>query len=661
MMADQIKNQNAGEVSSPATEAKSPARKEPVFAEPKEVSLDGEGKPEKNLPVFKDKEENKPEKNFPTFKEKERKLPVFTNEVKQYEEDEDMADDDFTSDSVAMPFSVGAPVAAAATVAVDASDIAEDVKKDKKQKKKNKEKNKKEKAAPSTVVEQDKAQLASMDQADELSLMGGTMPSVVPFGSEGYLDLNPNSTSYVPSYEQENALMAKHYKNSEQIVKELEPLPEKSPSDDKNGKKDKKAKKETVKESKPEEKASAKKEHAVDPGIEEASAMLADNAAYNNQPKPKKADKADSKDSKTQTTSEPETESESPAESKSEPETKSKAKSGKPVDPGIEEAAALMAAYAEEKARLKALKLAKKNKTDEPATVVEVADNSADNKEVKEEKAENVQSAAPLTAAETPKKVVLFIPEDNGNADAGKVGIVAPADVDVEAYTTDGEKAEALPLTKKEISTEAYDKKREKSEKNADIEALAVVFGEQNVKKSAKHESKAEKNENSYADAEAYVVETKPEQAKKEPKFVAPVVVSTDKYDSKNQKKLDKKAAHENKKAEREALAVVYGEEKAKEVAKTDTKATKETANEEALAVVYGDIEPFEAPVKAEPAKATKEPKATPVFSHEGYTLSEQKKIEKKEAKAEKKAEQAALLAVAAAEKQKAKEDKAAA
>ena len=152
MMADQIKNQNAGEVSSPtpAEKTSAPARKEPTFAEPpkrKEPNFNaggedfsGEAMPEKNLPTFKT-EQDKPERKEPVFKPKERKLPTFADEVKHHEDDESL-EDDFTSDSVSMPFSVEGAEAVAPIVTINAEAEANEGKKRKRNRKAKKEKDK---------------------------------------------------------------------------------------------------------------------------------------------------------------------------------------------------------------------------------------------------------------------------------------------------------------------------------------------------------------------------------------------------------------------------------------------------------------------------------------------------------------------------------------
>ena len=654
-MADQIRNENVGEVSSPTPEEKVTApRKAPTFAEPpkrKEPTFgSGEGKsdgnaPDKNLPKFEDEVDdsqggkpekklpelrapgsNKPERKEPVFKPKERKLPTFANEVKQHKDDEAEDDIDFTSDSITMPFSMPASAVAPTMVGADVSEV--DGEEEKKGKKKKKAKKDKKSAAPIEVIDADKADAQNMDQLDELSRMGGTMPSVVPFGGEGFVDLNPNSTSYVPSYEQENAIMAKHQQRN---FGETEPMPEYSP---------------------------------VDPGIAEANALLNDNKANKkNKKAPAKSESGGkeetpaSSDSKSTESDKPEeTADKAPAEAK-EASGGSAPKSGKPLDPGIEEAKALLEADAAERQRVKDLKKAKREKSNAPAAVVETAETEAPEAEnAQPTVAQNAASAAPLTNAEAPKKVVLLLPEDEGASDAPAVGIVAPADVEIEAYKVDDTQATPLPLNKKEIPTSAYEGKKDQASKNAELEALAVVYGSERAKQAASDAPKAKKGgENTYPDTEAYVVPVKA-SAKKEAAPKAPTPISTDAYDAKKQKALDKKADKDANRTKREALAVVYGEEKARELAPVKE---EKPAKEAAKAVVYGDAEPYVAPVKEAPVSVDKSPKAKKEVSTAGYSASEQKKIEKQESKAEKKAEKEALLAVASAEKQKAKEDKA--
>ena len=268
-MADQIKNENLGEVSSPTPEKTAPTRKEPVFAEPpkrRDPSFgpeDGEDMggnlPEKNLPSFKGENggagDDKPARKEPVFKSKERKLPLFSSEVKQHPDDEESEEVDFTSDSLSMPI-----MAAGATTGIDASEIVES-------KRKKRRKARKEKADSIAELEAkaDNLKFNSMDQFDELSLMGGTMPSVVPFGGEGYLDLgNSAGMPYVPEYEEENAIMAK--KQSKDKVAEPEPMPENSPFEASA----------PAEKSEDSGKAPEKKEKTTDPGVEEAKSLIED-------------------------------------------------------------------------------------------------------------------------------------------------------------------------------------------------------------------------------------------------------------------------------------------------------------------------------------------------------------------------------------------------
>ena len=690
MMADQIKNENVGEVSSPTPEEKvevntpaapeeqaentapatpeekaeetpaeteekaeetpaedtpkaepekseaAPKRKAPSFAEPnskkasdKGDSKDEASKPERKLPTFKNEKDGenggKPARKEPIIKPKERKFPVFANEVKQHQDDED-DDIDFTSDSITMPFAVPAT---AATVAVDASGVSASGG----EKKKKNKKNKKGSAMPLTVVESDKEQAGNMDQLDELAQMG---EAGIPFGA-GY---DAATRPYVPTYDKENAIIGA--KQELANFAEPEPMPEYNPSDKGSS-------------------TSVKKDPWVDPGIAEANALLSDNRAERQRRKAAKNQPAN-------TSSEPVNVAEAPVGDNAADNTPVPV-STKPVDPGIEEAAALLEAAAAEKQRLKALKAAKRNKNSEaPAVVVETAEANAPKAEnaapaetaapaavpaQAEDKAPakaapaaapaeaaNAQSSAPLTNAEAPKKVMLLLPENQSG-----MGVVAPKDVDVEAYSVDENKATPIPLAKVDVS-DSYDKKKNKKAKNAELEALAVVYGAERAKQIASADKKSEKKA-AHPDVEPYVAPVKASGAKES----APKAVSTSAYDA-------KKYAKDAKRAQREALAVVYGDEKARELASKDNKDGK-SAKASAAAVVYGDAEPYNAPAKAAPAQA--EPKAKKEFSPEAYANKQEKKLDKQEAKAEKKAEKEALLAVAAAEKQKEKEDKAAA
>ena len=122
-----------------------------------------------------------PGKKYPVFKE--RKLPVFSDEVKRHEDFEDEDEDDFTSDSVAMP-----------VTHVDGSDVLNKPKVD--------DKNPKE-----FFAEDPNGELTnSMSELDELAYYGGTMPSVVPH-SNAYPDYNSMTTSPYSAYDAENRLM----------------------------------------------------------------------------------------------------------------------------------------------------------------------------------------------------------------------------------------------------------------------------------------------------------------------------------------------------------------------------------------------------------------------------------------------------------------------
>jgi len=704
MMADQIKNENVGEVSSPTPEEKvevttpaapeeqaentapatpeekaedtpaqpeeqaeeapvgeAPAaepekkaaapKKAPSFAEPAKKappkfasdradSVQAENKPEKKLPTFKTEGEGenggKPQRKEPVIKPKERKFPVFANEVKQHQEDDEGDDIDFTSDSITMPFSIPATVS---TVGVDASEVAD-------AKGKKNKKNRKNKAAPINVAELENSQAGNMDQLDELSQINGA-------GGISGAGFDAATRPYVPTYDKENALLGA--KQELANFAEPEPMPEYNPQD---------------KSSDASKSAPAKKDPWVDPGIAEANSLLADNKAERQRRKTNKNQPASapSEPVNVADASSGEKASNEPAENTSAPANV------KPLDPGIEEAAALLETAAAEKMRLKALKAAKrdnKNGDETPAVVVETAEANASGTEnatptenaapaVTPAKAENkateeaapaaapaqdanTQSSAPLTNAEAPKKVMLLLPEEQSG-----MGVVASEGVEVEAYSVNEEnQATPIPMKKVDASTGSYDKKKNKKDQNAELEALAVVYGTERAKQLSSGKKKTEKHA-AHPDAEPYIAPVKASPVKES----APKAVSTAAYDA-------KKGAKDDKLAKREALAVVYGEEKARELAAKDPKADKsvETA---AAAVVYGDAEPYNAPVKAAPAAHTT-PKAAKEIPTGYYSNAEQKKIDKQEAKAEKKAEKQALLAVAAADKQKAKEDKAAA
>ncbi len=688
-MADQIRNENVGEVSSPTPEEKvevttpaapeeqaentapaqteeapaeetpaeapasnesAPARKAPAFAEPerkapptfaseRDNSGEAQNKPERKLPTFKNEADGenggKPQRKEPVIKPKERKLPVFANEVKQHQEDDEGEDVDFTSDSITMPFSVPATAAA---IGVDASDVAETGGKKKKNRKNRKNKAGNDAVAPTTVVEAEKAQASNMDQMDELSQMG---VAGVPFGA-GY---DAATRPYVPTYDKENALLGA--KQELANFAEPEPMPEYTPFDKNSG---------TSEAASTAKSAPAKKDPWIDPGIAEANALLSDDKAERKRRKSVKNQPAS-------TASEPAPVAEAPAGDNSEnkptesgsasaPTSVPASVNEKPIDPGIEEAAALLEAAAAEKLRLKALKAAKRNNNSEaPAVVVETAEANAPKTEnaapaaaspvAAPAQAENTQSQAPLTNAEAPKKVMLLLPEDKSG-----MGVVASEGVEVEAYSVDENQATPIPMKQVDVPTDAYNKKKNKKDQNAELEALAVVYGAERARQLASGGKKAEKKA-AHPDAEPYVAPVKASPAKES----APKTVSTAAYDA-------KKDAKDSQRAQREALAVVYGEEKARELDAKNAKGDK-SAKAAAAAVVYGDAEPYNAPAKAAPAKA--EPKAKNEFSPEAYANKQDKKLDKQEAKAEKKAEKEALLAVAAADKQKAKEDKAAA
>ncbi|MBQ7344209.1 MAG: hypothetical protein IJW53_05555 [Clostridia bacterium] len=627
----------------PASNESAPARKAPAFAEPerkapptfaseRDNSGEAQNKPERKLPTFKNEADGenggKPQRKEPVIKPKERKLPVFANEVKQHQEDDEGEDVDFTSDSITMPFSVPATAAA---IGVDASDVAETGGKKRKNRKNRKNKAGNDAVAPTTVVETEKAQASNMDQMDELSQMG---VAGVPFGA-GY---DAATRPYVPTYDKENALLGA--KQELANFAEPEPMPEYTPFDKNSG---------TSEAASTAKSAPAKKDPWIDPGIAEANALLSDDKAERKRRKSAKNQPAS-------TVSEPAPVAEAPTGDNSEnkptesgsasaPTSVPASVNEKPIDPGIEEAAALLEAAAAEKLRLKALKAAKRNNNSEaPAVVVETAEADAPKTDntapaaaspvAAPAQAENTQSQAPLTNAEAPKKVMLLLPEDKSG-----MGVVASEGVEVEAYSVDENQATPIPMKQVDVPADAYDKKKNKKDQNAELEALAVVYGAERARQLASGGKKAEKKA-AHPDAEPYVAPVKASPVKES----APKAVSTAAYDA-------KKDAKDSKRAQREALAVVYGEEKARELDAKNAKGDK-SAKAAAAAVVYGDAEPYNAPANAAPAKA--EPKAQKEFSPAAYA-------NKQDAKAEKKAEREALLAVAAADKQKAKEDKAAA
>ena len=212
-MADQIKNENVGEVSSPATEEKATA-------------------PQRKLPTFKNDRDtgngDMPPRREPVIKEKERKLPVFADEVKQHEEDESDDDIDFTSDSVAMPFSFPT------TRAVDVSEATTGSK----EKKRKAKKAKKNEPVTETDVyevgpgnahldnygvllttERDKMEqfnvytvTGELERRGDFFLVNEDehLPNPLAYGREGYTELNGVDVTYVPTYVDENNLWERH-------------------------------------------------------------------------------------------------------------------------------------------------------------------------------------------------------------------------------------------------------------------------------------------------------------------------------------------------------------------------------------------------------------------------------------------------------------------
>ena len=727
-MADQIKNQSVGEVSSPTTEEKmtAPKRKEPVFADPQEKNapsdegvvgnFPSEGTPERKLPVFKNdrgaEDGEIPPRREPIIKEKERKLPVFANEVKQHKDEDEFEDDvDFTSDSVAMPFAS----AGTTTTSVDISDAKEE-------KGKKKRKSKKEKTAETTVVETDASTFATMDQFNELSLMGGTMPSVVPFGSEGYLDFNGSNLTYVPTYKEENAIMAKHLGVD---VTEAEPMPSTSPF---------------VANNSSDAPASGRKGRRYDRGEEEAAALLADNDAEMQRQKEYLKTKEKEVDGSLYGSV--------------------TAKKTKRLDPGIAEAAVLLAdaraskndgenfghvytVYSEEKdefegvldndtrdlgvieaetlladneaekQRIKELKKLKRNKGVAPEAVVETEEVAESKEDKNAEKAEN-DSPVSLTEQKTtenneeqkPAKVIMLVKRDSNDdgeqdtytsdtADESepkqKMVVLIPADnsSETEVVIPEGyeiveqpirdEQSQADPVVLSADKSgkgdeESYSKADARSERKAYKEALlAVAAAEKQKAKDEKAAAKAAKNATAETASAEAVVYGDVEEYNAPAKAVPVVVVSQPKereefspeaYDTKTQKRIDKSESKSERKAEKEALLAVAAAEKQKTkdekaAAKAAKNATAETASAEV--VVYGDAEEYNAPAKAVPVVVVAQPKEREEFSPEAYDTKTQKRLEKSESKSERKAEKEALLAVAAAEKQKAKDERAAA
>ena len=218
-MADQFKNEIVGEVSSPTTEENmtAPEIKEPEVSAPQaenapasngaEGDSRSENAPKRKLPVFREDlvepisgenvEVQMPQRREPIIKQRDRKLPVFADEVKKYAEEDEFEDDiDFTSDSIAMPFTLGATTTA---MGVDVSEATNG--KGKKKKKKD--------SASKSVDDLVKAHMKEADKNDKI-LRSGLGKST------GYYDVTSSAGS-TPTYEKENAIMAKHYgvKNAE--------------------------------------------------------------------------------------------------------------------------------------------------------------------------------------------------------------------------------------------------------------------------------------------------------------------------------------------------------------------------------------------------------------------------------------------------------------
>ena len=659
-MADQIKNENVGEVSSPTPEVnEAPVRKEPVFAaqEKKPASIEFEAKSEdtpaeynleRKLPVFKDEKEgadgakgDKGGLNPQRLNTRRTKLPVFADEAEYYEdEDEDEIEDDdveYTSDAVSIPF-----MAAPAMAAVNPGNAV---------------------AAMPNGAQQENASDATpqnnnQDQLDKRSPVAGTMPSDVSSGGEYYPDLIGSSLpSYVPTYEKENAIMAKHQKVNKKAYKSASvPFAE-------NGA-DNTYIDITESAPAPQTKRASKKQKA-DTGVAEAAALL---AAY-------EAEKASSANTHSDIVYPDATENKSADESVA----SMSATNGKWVDPGIEEAAALLEAYAAVKAGADAT--APKVEVEYPDPVEKKPGDESDDKSGEESVTESApvesgkwvdpgleEAAALLEAYAAEKQRIKELKKAKRNAKRGVSAVVVETeDASDEVGSDDDENqtpvvltVAASQVTENEISTVAYDARAAKAEEGSELKTYAVVSGAKKIK--FVNEAEEPKAEVVYPDAEAYEAPIAAEPASTDaPKTVA--FVSTGSYDSASQKKADKQDAKAEKKAEREALLAVAAAEKQKaKEEKVAEKVAKNATNETApaVAVVYGDVEPYFAPEMPAPAPAVKAPKAKSEFSPESYESASQKKVNKQDAKAEKKAEREALLAVAAAEKQKAKDDKAA-
>ena len=198
-------------------------------------------------------------------------------------------------------------------------------------------------------------------------------------------------------------------------------------------------------------------------------------------------------------------------------------------------------------------------------------------------------------------------------------------DVDGKPIVEDdaAEDEEAEHVEKEETSEEDVDDLEEEIEKDAEYEALAVVYGEdyaerkkrKDAKKTAKN-AKAEE-ETVYPDPEAYVAPEKPVEKKAAP---AKEDKSPEAYEAHKSKKQLKKEALE------ELEAFYEADQAERRAAKEDRKADKSKAKEE---TVYPDPEAYVAPEKPveEKTAPVKEDK-----SPEAYEAHKSKKQLKKEA-----------------------------
>ena len=317
------------------------------------------------------------------------------------------------------------PFAMAPITHVDVTEAEDVVGKKKRKAKKSKEKGK-YKGAKAQSDDLSKMDPNSIEHYDELNLASMAMPAVGaegvdayvelataldPYGANGYLDLtNATSKAYVPTYDEENAIMASYFDGN---VAEAEPMPESRPFVEKGEKevssrKDKHdtaerdallaehaAEKQRKRDADaerafekamlkadalaaleydvPEKPAKAKKEKLVDPGIAEAEELLDADAAERARRRALRSNDIFA------------------IEARKKFEEEFKAEWG---DPGIEEARELLAADKAERQRKKDLRKANRKKDEETAVVVEAVEDAS-------EANDNDDNAAPLTGADT--------------------------------------------------------------------------------------------------------------------------------------------------------------------------------------------------------------------------------------------------------------------